>query len=425
MIAAATIAGGAGLFGATVISDSSESSTNPRITRFCSEFVPLMETSNLYAKWASQNRGERDQWLTYRATICLDQQPAMPTMATAFGKALVSAGQIALELDVPPGTTTAGTTTATTGTTVTDTVGTTTVAQPGNPYFLGDFHQGDYQAFNNVFTAYGGSNPNVLTWGGMPGRPNQWNDPVYPGAGQDIHNPALRMALVRDPLGVRPGWVSRHEVRMSDPPWTPDASTLDKSSLQTTALETWGGPFTMGIERWFGFSVMLPNTASEKFWWVEGSNWLNTWGLHTGPSVGYAPNQVEVRRYDGTYAAGHPRWLGFVLEGATEHSDFYFVPLVQLTNADGSRFTGSYNRWHRFVFGARFTDRPDGWREIYKDGVLVLPRTAGANTRTGDTGQYLMHQMYKLHAAPWASGANSSVLYYADIRIGRAAADVR
>ena len=80
----------------------------------CTEFVPSMEASNVYKKWASQNAGERDKWIAFRAGICADQQPLPPTVSTFFGRALVAAGKMALPEPEPlPTTTTTSTTTTT------------------------------------------------------------------------------------------------------------------------------------------------------------------------------------------------------------------------------------------------------------------------------------------------------------------------
>jgi hypothetical protein len=130
---AAGIAGAAGLVGSSLISDNGQSS-NPRITIFCSEFVPNIEASNLYSKWAGQNQGERDKWIAYRTTICADSLPVFPVMATAFGKALVAAGKMALTIDVPPPTTTSSTTTTTAPPPTTTTTTTTTAPPPGVTY---------------------------------------------------------------------------------------------------------------------------------------------------------------------------------------------------------------------------------------------------------------------------------------------------
>jgi hypothetical protein len=160
---AALIAGAAGLAGSSLVSDNGQSS-NPRVTIFCGEFKPLIEASNVYAKWASQNQGERDKWLVYSSTICLDQQPTYPDMATSFGKALVSSGRMALTIDVPPETTTTSTTQTTTTTQPPTT--TTTTTTPAETGALRD-------SFTDFYTGWGISstdhNGQIFQ--------NRWNQP--------------------------------------------------------------------------------------------------------------------------------------------------------------------------------------------------------------------------------------------------------
>jgi hypothetical protein len=65
---------------------------------FQDEFVPHMEASNQYKKWAQANPGESAKWRSYR-DACIShvgghEAPAAPKLATSFGKALVDAGEL-------------------------------------------------------------------------------------------------------------------------------------------------------------------------------------------------------------------------------------------------------------------------------------------------------------------------------------------
>ena len=374
---------------------------------FKNEYVPSLESSLLYKKWARDNAGEHQRWIEFRDKILAGANPAPPIQTTAFGKSLIAAGKLALpegttppDPDPEPGT-------------------------PGTGYFTNVFSNGDYKKFSTIFAAYGRpEHPQVLNWGGMPGYPNQYNDPLWPGVGQNVHDPKLRVALVPPPKPTPRGaqWASRQEVRLSDPPWYP-GSTYDKSSIRLNAPETWGGNFTWGAERWFRTSFYLPDTANEKFVWPSNS-WLFLFGLHTTSGQGYGNWQVGIRDKTGTSFSAHPKYFGWEFEGATPGSEWLWVPLVQISNPDGSRYAPNFNRWHTSVAGTKFSDKTDGWREIYQDGQLVLPRRSGANVRTGDTGYYMMWQNYKLHSATYAFGEQSSVIYFGDIEIGRTKAEV-
>jgi hypothetical protein len=90
---------------------------------FCSEYVPLLQASSLYAKWAASYKGERDQWLAFSSAICAGQSPPSPALVSSFGKSLIAAGKMALP-EVPAATSTT--------TTITSTTTTTTPPLPGN-----------------------------------------------------------------------------------------------------------------------------------------------------------------------------------------------------------------------------------------------------------------------------------------------------
>src|SRR6185369_3453392 len=110
-----------GMGAAVALTSSSESAATDDVSIFCSEFVPHVEASNLYAKWASQNHGERDQWQIFRSAICSGGSPISPLLVSSFGQALVDAGEMALAIDVPPPTSTTTTTQPSTTTTTTTT----------------------------------------------------------------------------------------------------------------------------------------------------------------------------------------------------------------------------------------------------------------------------------------------------------------
>lgn len=104
LLLAAAVLGGVGIAVAHVIS--AEAAAVDDQTIFCSQFVPQMESSSPYKKWANQNPSERGKWLTFRTALCAAESPASPVLATLFGKALVAVGEMALPETPPPTTTT-------------------------------------------------------------------------------------------------------------------------------------------------------------------------------------------------------------------------------------------------------------------------------------------------------------------------------
>lgn len=116
-----------GVLAAMAVSGAAQQSPEPDNAIFCGQFVPHVRASNLYKTWSKQNPKERDTWLGYAGAICLGQNPAPPTLATQFGKALVDAGAMGIaEQGTPPPPTTTTETTTTTAPPTTTTETTTT-----------------------------------------------------------------------------------------------------------------------------------------------------------------------------------------------------------------------------------------------------------------------------------------------------------
>lgn len=117
---------------AAVLSSATAAETGDR-TVFCTDYVPAVQASSLYQKWASQNKGENQKWLDVRNAVCANQDPSLPVMATAFGKSLIAAARMAA--GDPPLTTTATSSTpaTTTSPTTTTAPGTTTTTVTTTP----------------------------------------------------------------------------------------------------------------------------------------------------------------------------------------------------------------------------------------------------------------------------------------------------
>ena len=61
---------------------------------FCSEYVPNAQAESSYAKWLTQNPGEKSRWEPYRDGVCAGGNPSPPAMLTAKGRGLVAAGKM-------------------------------------------------------------------------------------------------------------------------------------------------------------------------------------------------------------------------------------------------------------------------------------------------------------------------------------------
>jgi hypothetical protein len=98
-IAALAVMGVAGV--STAVLTASGEAAGDDAAIFCSEYVPNAQAESNYAKWLSQNPGEKSRWEPYRDAICSGGSPTPPVMLTAKGRGLVAAGKMALP-DAPP-----------------------------------------------------------------------------------------------------------------------------------------------------------------------------------------------------------------------------------------------------------------------------------------------------------------------------------
>ena len=70
---------------------------------FRDDFVPNIQSFNKlnYTTWKRSNPGEAARWEGYRDGILAGETPAVPVMATKFGKALVAAGELVSASSTP------------------------------------------------------------------------------------------------------------------------------------------------------------------------------------------------------------------------------------------------------------------------------------------------------------------------------------
>jgi len=147
-----------------------------------------------------------------------------------------------------------------------------------------------------------------------------------------------------------------------------------------------------------------------------------------------------------TPTSGNRRYIALALDGVAARTNYEEVRLLQLTKADGSRITATgkrptrrgrrpaprpllpFNRWHTLALGVKFSDQggigsSPGWVTIYFDGKLVYAK-ARPNVWANETGVWLQLQNYKYQASAFVDGATSSIVNFADARLGYTLASV-
>jgi hypothetical protein len=147
--------------------------------------------------------------------------------------------------------------------------------------------------------------------------------------------------------------------------------------------------------------------------------------LHPSSSQEGGNIEVQVRPW-----YGKRRSLTFVTTPNTHTTPYREIKLLQLTNADGSRLTSSYNTWHELVIGLKASDQGSigqspGWVEVWHDGVNVMPRQPRPNMLPGEDGSYAQAQNYTSHPTAFTSGATKGAIVYGGFRAGLTRADVQ
>jgi hypothetical protein len=293
---------------------------------------------------------------------------------------------------------------------------------PLGPYWVGDFRAGDYCQFATIFES-SSVNPTGFPGGYMAACPN------YTPFARD---PNQRVHLTRrpaPPAGSASRFVSRQELRTTDGPWFEGIAT-DKATIRLTSEQTLDGPFEMNSTRWFRVSFYLP----EQFNWPVQS-WYTLADLHNNVADPTGHDWPTIQLVVAP-ESGKRRFVAVSLEGARATRNREVVRLLRLTRADGSRIAPSaqskklatFNRWHTLVVGVRFSDEgtvrnSPGWVQIYFDNARVYSKSR-PNVWQGEKSVWLQLQNYKAHGAAFVDGATSSVLYFADARIGPTYASV-
>jgi hypothetical protein len=292
---------------------------------------------------------------------------------------------------------------------------------PPAPYWVGDFRGGDYCQYATIFES-SSVNPTGFPDGYMAACPD------YKPFARD---PSQRVYLARrpaPPAGSASQFVSRQELRTTDGPWF-NGITTDKATIRLTSEQTLNGSFEMNSTRWFRFSFYLPE---RQFNWPVQS-WYTLADLHNNVADPAGHDWPTIQLIV-TPESGKRRFVALALDGIQANKNSEVVRLLQLTKADGSRIRqkphepGPFNRWHTVILGVRFSDagtigKSLGGVEAHFDGSRVYSKSR-PNVWQGEKSVWLQLQNYKAHNAAFVNGATSSVIYFADARIGSTYASV-
>lgn len=294
-------------------------------------------------------------------------------------------------------------------------IGSEPAPAPSNRYTDLDFAAGKYdgEGISSVFVS-ASSDPRVSDWGGLP--PDLYDSR---GCTQD---PNTRVHLTHDVGTPRPPstWASWHELRTTDGPWTASVPNLAKSSFNLTQAATLGpGGWQMGMTRWFAFDIFFPlNVGGTSYEFPFAWNVLGDLHSQGGDAD---PGLTEV------FPSGnnHPKWYAFGTTPNTQTTPYFTVNLLQLTNANGTRVTSSYNVWHEVVMGLKLAADSSGWFEVWFNGVQRQPQTFRATVAPSESGPYFQLQNYTAYPTNYVGGATRSAIVYGGFRGGLARSDVQ
>jgi hypothetical protein len=300
------------------------------------------------------------------------------------------------------------------------------LAAPSNRYTDINFAAGKYAGLGETIFEAVGSDPRLSDWGGTdPVLYDQWGMTTDPNQRVHLFHPAS-VGLPSLPGST---WASWQELRHSDGPWVA-GYTLAKASLSwgNNRADTWGpAGFSYGAVRWFAWDILFPLNINDgtgtnvSFEFVN--NFHTMFDLHTSVDFDDDPLLGDI-----TPHSGNPRYLSFTqtpdAHGGTG-VPYVVVPLIQLTNADGSRHTSAYNVWHEVVVGIKASKDSSGWYEVWVDGQQVAPQTARQIVSSADTGPYMQMQNYTEWPTNFVSGADRGAVVYGGFRAGLTRADVQ
>ncbi len=204
---------------------------------------------------------------------------------------------------------------------------------------------------------------------------------------------------------VRSGnFALRTELRKTDPPYKSHRANSHRAEFAEKKR------YPLPFERWYGFSVYLPND------WVDdvAPEILVQW--HDVPDAGEGP-------------AGGPPFYIATLRGnwiVINHWDPAPIKIKKDLSPEGGveeLWTGAYEKekWTDWVIHAKWSYQVDGLLEIWKDGTKIVTKS-GPNTLNDQMGPYFKFGVYKWW---WTipnrpSDTTIRVMYHDEIRFAGA-----
>lgn len=183
----------------------------------------------------------------------------------------------------------------------------------------------------------------------------------------------------------------------------PDVATSRRSELRLNAV-------TNRSEYWYGFSNYLPSSFVKD----RSMEIVAQWNAKPDRNLGedWRSPQLYLKTENGRWKIVR-RWDSQPL---TKNN----TPEGKETIDLGAYQTGVWTRW---VFHVKWSYQSDGLVEVWKNGKLVLRKT-GSNTYNDKVGPFQKFGIYKpdWKYKPHRSKITTRVIYYDDIRMGKASA---
>lgn len=202
---------------------------------------------------------------------------------------------------------------------------------------------------------------------------------------------------VVDAPGGRDGKAARFELHKDDP-WVADSKRSELVRESDPA----------GSERWYGFSIYLPNDWKTDPAGEVVTQWHSRPDKHLGENYGLGGPPLSLM-IDGNEMYVQSRWDPSPV--TTKQSK---------TREDAKLWRGSYEKgeWMDWVVQVDWSHQSDGLLRMWKDGELVVDRK-GPNTYNDKVGPYFKTGIYKYSwkRSPEKSNTSSRVLYVDNVRV--------
>ncbi|MEB3357777.1 MAG: heparin lyase I family protein [Synechococcales bacterium] len=208
---------------------------------------------------------------------------------------------------------------------------------------------------------------------------------------------------VVDAPGGRSGKAARFELHKDDP-WVADSKRSELVRESDPA----------GSERWYGFSLYLPEDWKSDPAGEVVTQWHSKPDKHLGENFGLGGPPLALI-VDGDEIYVQSRWDPSPVTSKQSK-----------TRQESKLWRGSYEKgeWMDWVVQVDWSHQSDGVLRMWKDGDLVVDRK-GANTYNDQVGPYFKTGIYKYSwkRSPEKSNTDKRVLYVDNVRIADGSAN--